>query len=625
MKTPTPFTPKLGRLLIVDDEVELLDILRKALLKQGYEVMDFTSGKEAIEVLKGAQNFDVLLTDLMMPEMDGISLIRSSLELDPNIISIIMTGQGTIHTAVEAMKIGAFDYVLKPFDMTVLIPILSRAMNVHQLKMENIQLKETTAIYELSQALAFTLDLNTILNKVTDAAQQQVEADEVSIMLPTEEGNELYVAVIRGSHREHILGHRVSVNKGIAGWVARHHETLTLSGEVKDPQFDPISPRSDIISSISIPLIASGKLVGVLNVNATRRRHSLTLGQTKALNLLASIAASAIESAGLYERLRESEELFRLISENIVDLISVLGLDGKRLYNNPAYEGILGDPKLLRGTYSFNEIHPEDQEKIKRIFQETVAMGVGQRAEFRFVGKDGTIYYMESQGSVIRDKKGKASKVVVVSRNITERKQAEKKLQESFEKLRKMMNDTVRTISMTVEMRDPYTAGHQRRVAKLAAEIAKEMGLTEDQIEGIPISGLLHDIGKISVPSEILSKPGKISEAEFTIIKSHAQVGYEILKGIEFPWPVAQVALQHHERLNSSGYPLGISGKEMLLESKVMAVADVVEAMSSHRPYRPALGTAKALEEVSKNKDILYDAEAVKSCLKVFEKGFRFE
>jgi putative nucleotidyltransferase with HDIG domain len=232
---------------------------------------------------------------------------------------------------------------------------------------------------------------------------------------------------------------------------------------------------------------------------------------------------------------------------------------------------------------------------------------------------------MESQGSVIRDKEGKVEKVVVVSRNVTERKKAEEELRQSFKKLQKMMGDTVQAIALTVEMKDLYTAGHQRRVAKLAAEIAKEMKLSETQVEGIHISGLLHDIGKIAVPSEILSKPGKITEIEFMIIKSHTQVGFEILKNIEFPWPVAQVALQHHERLNGSGYPFGISGEEMLLESKVMAVADVVEAMCSHRPYRPALGVDKALEEVSKNKGVLYDSEVVEACLKVFKQGFEFE
>jgi putative nucleotidyltransferase with HDIG domain len=174
-----------------------------------------------------------------------------------------------------------------------------------------------------------------------------------------------------------------------------------------------------------------------------------------------------------------------------------------------------------------------------------------------------------------------------------------------------------------LEIRDPYTFGHQRRVTHLATAIAKEMALSPDQIEGIAVAGNLHDIGKINVPSEILNKPGKLSDIEFALIKSHPQAGYEIVKDIEFPWPVAEVLLQHHERMNGSGYPRGLAGGDILLEARIMAVADVVEAMASHRPYRPTLGIDKALEEIVQNKGILYDPDVVDACLKLFkEKGF---
>jgi HD-GYP domain-containing protein (c-di-GMP phosphodiesterase class II) len=170
-----------------------------------------------------------------------------------------------------------------------------------------------------------------------------------------------------------------------------------------------------------------------------------------------------------------------------------------------------------------------------------------------------------------------------------------------------------------VEARDPYTSGHQRRVADLARAIAQEMGLTEDQVDGIRMSGAIHDIGKISVPSEILSKPSKLSDLEFSLIKTHPIVGYNILKDIDFPWPIAEITLQHHERINGSGYPKGISGNEILLEAKILAVADVVEAIASHRPYRPAHTIDVALNEIVQNKGILYDPEVVAACLRVFK------
>jgi len=181
-------------------------------------------------------------------------------------------------------------------------------------------------------------------------------------------------------------------------------------------------------------------------------------------------------------------------------------------------------------------------------------------------------------------------------------------------------------LAATIGRRDPYTAGHQQRVAQLVGAIAQELGFSENRLEGMRVMGFLHDLGKIAVPAEILSKPGKLSESEFNLVMVHCQVGYEILKEVDFPWPVAQATLQHHERLDGSGYPSGISGSEIIMEARMLAVADVVEAMASYRPYRPALGIEAALEEITKNKGILYDPEVVGTCLKLFtEKGFRFE
>ncbi|UCG79942.1 MAG: HD-GYP domain-containing protein, partial [Desulfobacterales bacterium] len=177
---------------------------------------------------------------------------------------------------------------------------------------------------------------------------------------------------------------------------------------------------------------------------------------------------------------------------------------------------------------------------------------------------------------------------------------------------------------LTVETRDPYTAGHQQRVAELARAIATELGISEDRIQGIRLAGVIHDIGKISVPGEILSKPGKISENELGIIKDHSQVGHDILKPVDFPWPIAQIVQQHHEKMDGSGYPGGVSGENILLEARILTVADVVEAMASHRPYRAALGIDVALSEISKGRGTLYDPKVVDACLRLFkDKGYQ--
>jgi len=235
------------------------------------------------------------------------------------------------------------------------------------------------------------------------------------------------------------------------------------------------------------------------------------------------------------------------------------------------------------------------------------------------------IYIKEKHKQNKREKEFLCS-VANVLAGIIKRKQAEDEIQQNLQDLRQAMEGSIELTSLMVEARDPYTAGHQQRVSVLGYTIAKEMNLSEEQVEGTKIAGLIHDLGKISIPSEILSKPGRITDIEFSLIKNHPQAGYNILKTVKLPWPIAQIVLQHHERMDGSGYPSGLSSEKILIEARILGVADTVEAMSSHRPYRPALGIDKALEEISKNKGTLYDPEVVNICLKLFkEKGFKFE
>lgn len=267
---------------------------------------------------------------------------------------------------------------------------------------------------------------------------------------------------------------------------------------------------------------------------------------------------------------------------------------------------------------------PEKIEEGKNIDKEDLSKGYVSFETIR-KKKDGTLFPVSMSGSPVIVN-GKPRGIIGIFRDITERKNTEEQLKESFKKLQKTMEHSIYSISLVTEARDAYAAGHQRRVTKLAVALAEEMGFPQDKIEGIKIAALIHDVGKINLPAEILSKPGKLSEIEFNLIKNHSQIGYDILKKIDFLWPIAEIILQHHEKMNGSGYPRGLKGDEILLEAKIICVADVVEAMSSHRPYRPTLGIDKALEEISQNKGIFYDPEVVDICLKLFkEKSFKFK
>ena len=213
--------------------------------------------------------------------------------------------------------------------------------------------------------------------------------------------------------------------------------------------------------------------------------------------------------------------------------------------------------------------------------------------------------------------------VIGLLQDISEKKRAEEQIQRYVTQLETAFMRTVEVATTIGEMRDPYTAGHQRRVAEIAVAIGAEIGWDARRLEGLRVAGCLHDLGKITVPSEILAKPGKLTPIELLLIKQHPQASYDILKGIEFPWPVAEIALQHHERLDGGGYPQGLKDGAILPEAKILAVADTIEAMSSHRPYRPGLGIDKALAEVERGRDSAYDADVVDACLRLFrEKGY---
>ena len=399
------------------------------------------------------------------------------------------------------------------------------------------------------------------------------------------------------------------------------HPDLVLMDIVLEGKMDGVESASIIRYRFDIPVV----YLTAYSDKKTLERAKVTepfgyiLKPFKDRDLYTTIEM-ALYTHKMGNMLKESDERFHRLIENAHDAVYIIAPYGFQ-YANPAFEKLTGWKKeeLRNSKFNFwNIVHPDDK---KLVMEKTKKGGKEEQSsyEFRIISKDGEERIVEANSVSIGKKK--EAKEMGIIRDITVRRMAEEELKKSIERLQKTFEDTINALVSALERRDPYTAGHQKRVTNLASAIAKEMVLSKKQTNGLRFAGLIHDVGKIQIPTEILIKPDNLSDIEFVMIKMHPQVGYEIVEAIEFPYPVAQVILQHHERMDGSGYPAGLSGKDILLEARILAVADVVEAMSSHRPYRPALGTDKAMEEISQNKGVLYDPKVVDACLKVSSKN----
>ena len=386
----------------------------------------------------------------------------------------------------------------------------------------------------------------------------------------------------------------------------------------------PLSKKYGGRGALTIRLEHDGKVYGILScsipANFTHEKEEQALFQEAAADISFALHSIEMEEKRVQavEEIRQAEEQFRSIVETAPSLLMISDPKGKNLYVSPSCKELTGytQEELLAEPVWW--VHGKDTPRAKEVFEHAFSKEVrGKDFEYTAIKKNGELWCASSSWVPLRNKEGKFRGVVLQTVDVTESKH-------SIEKLQAMIAGIVEAISVTTEVRDAYTAGHQRRVTQLACAIARQMNLSQDQIEGIRLAGLMHDIGKISVPAEILSKPAKLSEAEYQLIKAHPQVAYDILKSIDFSWPVAEIVLQHHERMDGSGYPRGLKGKQILMESRILAVADVIEAMASHRPYRPALGIDKALEEIRDHQGKLYDSSVVETCLQLFVDGFEF-
>jgi PAS domain S-box-containing protein/putative nucleotidyltransferase with HDIG domain len=333
------------------------------------------------------------------------------------------------------------------------------------------------------------------------------------------------------------------------------------------------------------------------------------------------------ENRAALQSLRNIELINSAIFESALDSIITIDHEGKVIEFNAAAEKAFGYKRseIIGREMAELIIPPRLRERhrqgLKNYLRTNRSVMIGHRTETMAMRADHSTFPIEI--SLVRVPIDGPPIFASYIRDISSKKQAEKEMKRSKERLERALEGTIQAIASTLESRDPYTAGHQRRVANLACAIGEKLGLNESRLKCIRMGATIHDIGKIHVPAEILSKPSQLTTIEYSLVKTHTTVGYDILKAIEFPWMVAEIAHQHHERMDGSGYPQGLKDNEILLEARIVAVADVVEAMSTHRPYRPSKGTKKALKEITDHKGTLYDKDAVNTCLQLFQENDR--
>lgn len=558
-------------------------ILRDSMNSNQFQVTHAKRLADGLEYL-GTQDFDIVLLDPVLSDSHGIKTLDKVHAQDPSIPIILLMSNNIDTCASEALHKGAQDYLMKEqLDDNLLMHALRLALDRRQIKDE---LKNYCVHGEVMKG-----DHITALQKSEERYRTLFEQSKDVIFLTSREGN------------------IIAINQATLDMFHYTREEM-LNMHLYELYADPATSKGlqQFMEQEEVILRKKdGTIIGGLLTATVHRADD------------GSVQGYQVVICDLNERRYVDEQLSgqALIFENINDAIIVTDLEGNIKTWNPAAEEMFGcDSDFLRTTIGG--------------LTTQVTRGKLQTGrwtgEMNFTRQDGTEGICETTVIPLRNEHGTITSVFGVCRDVTDRKRAEAHLQQSYDQLQETLIATVNTLASTIEMRDPYTAGHQRRVTILACAIAEEMGLANDQFDGLRMASLIHDLGKINVPAEILSKPGKINEIEFSIIRYHPQICYDILKKIELPWPVAKIVLHHHERLDGSGYPQGLKGDEIILEAKILGVADVVEAMASHRPYRPALGIKIALEEITKNRDILYDPIVVDTCVKLFTKRkFRFD
>lgn len=579
-----------AKILIVEDEPIIGLDIQKNLIGLGYDVpLILSSGEEAINAIEEIRPDLLLIGINLAGDIDGIEAV-SEIKKKTALPVIYLTAQTDQDTFFRAQETEPYGFIVKPVLKNDLHTAIQMALNRYEL--EN-RLRDTENRYRS----LFESPLNIIFMYTPEG--DFIDANDAAFAITgynLEELSQLnFAAICDAEHLEKVTESIVElIDTGM------HREPVEIKLQCKD--------RSSVwIEFISTLIYREGKPFRIQ-----------------------SIARDITDRRKAEEALRTEKERTQQYLDIAGAIIVVLDREGTVSLINKMGAKVLGlSEKEIIGKSWIDHFIPENERrKIREPFTRIMRGEVDPNIHYEnaVLTRDGEERVITWSNSIIRDTTGAITALISSGVDITDRKRAEEEIQSTISKLRKAMNGIIQAMTLTIEARDPYTAGHQRKVSNLARAIASELKLPQEKIDGIRMAGLIHDIGKINIPAQILTKPGTLTDIEFDFIKSHPKIGYDILRTIEFPWPVADIVYQHHERLDGSGYPEGLSGDDIMIEARIMSVADVVEAMASHRPYRPAIGIAQALEEITKYSGIKYDADAVTACIRLFrEKGFSLE
>jgi PAS domain S-box-containing protein/putative nucleotidyltransferase with HDIG domain len=567
------------------DDVELqLRRLHEARLDPQW---DRVESEEALRAALADESWHIALVDYNIPGFSGLEALHLIAELAPDLPAITVSGSIDEDTAVATMSAGAVDYVLKD-NLTRLPPAVRRAVDGADLRRAHRRAAESASL------ALFAVD-NASLSIGTMAA----------------DGTLIYVNDLAcrlfGGERGDLIGKKLwEVDHGMKPDAWQRLWDRAVQDGVAEFRVDGPGP------------------------DGRRLVMDMTANHLAAADILVSYGRDITARVEAEERVserdaqvRESETRFRSLAEQVPGFVTIKDSDGRYLYlsslwgavDEGAKDGWLGKRP--------DEVWPEDVASVSNAAAASALAGDMVDETITMRRGDEVKYFHSLHFPIVRD--GASPLVGGLMIDVTDQVHAQEEVRRQAEQLRRTVEGAVLAMSQIVETRDPYTAGHERRVAELATAIGRELGLGAAELDGLRLGSLIHDIGKIAVPAEILAKPGRLSPVEFNLIKQHAQAGYEILSVIDFGRPVATMVLQHHERLDGSGYPDGLTGDRLLLETRILSVADVVEAMSSHRPYRAALGADAALAEIREGAGVRYDPDVVAACERVMvAQGFRF-